>query len=65
MQYILVKGDVIEVNPYASSYSIELNVFGLNVRYKLWHLSEGNIWLYLHSILRLLSEGGYYEGYGY
>ena len=40
MQYILVEGDVIAVNTYAS-YSIELNVIGAKVRYKPQLLSEG------------------------
>ena len=62
MQYISVKGNVIDVNLTQSSYSIELNVFGSKVRYKLWHLSEGSV----HDcICTAISEGGYYKDCGY
>ena len=47
MQYISVKGGIIEVIIKIitqSSYSIELNVFGSMVRYKPWHLSEDGIY---------------------
>ena len=44
MQYILVKGEIIEVILMQFSYSIEFNVFGWKVRYKSQCLSEGSIY---------------------
>ena len=50
-----------------SSFSIEFNVFGWKVnKIQAVALSEGDIYdSYLHCILRLLSEGGYYKDCGY
>ena len=63
MQYILVKGNIIKVNPHAV-YRVKCIGFKgqiLGVAF----IQGQRLWLYLHSILQLLSEGGYYEGCGH
>ena len=62
MQYILVKGDAIEVNPYAIQLFHRVKGIRLKSQIQAMVFIQGkHLWPYLNCILRLLSEGGYYK----
>ena len=63
--YILVKGNIIEVNTYAIQLFHRVNVFSDSSDTNCNVYPKAAFMTVFALILRLLSEGGYYEDHDY